>query len=363
MILHIFNIKIYQINIPLIEDFIDISIDCTENQKFILYGECNNSIRAKYESLFKDSRNLDFYYIKNITSLYLFLRKNKGERCILHGLTYDVMLCVLVTGIKTNWVCWGAGASINKSNPKSIIFTPIKKYIYNHFKTVVVLLSGDKVTLERDFNVKNIIILPYYSHIAIAKRNFYVELINNRRTEYNGQCRKKILLGNSAHNIPSYYELLYKLRQFRSEIEIHCMMQYPNIGQDEMNNFICKADAILGENIIVDRVMMNHEEYMQYMNGYDIYLCGNNNQSGLGAISACLRLGKKVFLTGKNYEWISSLGYEVFDVKSLNKMDSETFLEDLSIESQKKHFDMLYEELLSYKKQWIEYLNLLPITY
>lgn len=360
VILHVLNLNVPQLSIPIIESFAELSRGIGILQEVVLYGRCNSSLKHKYEIELKNSR-LEFRYVTNLVDLFFILKKRTESICLLHGLSYDVMLCVLMSGIDTNWICWGAGSSINKDNIKSVLFTPVKKYIYKRFKTIVVLMYGDRLSLECDFGVKNVSVLPYYSHRNNIYRGFYVDLKKVNIDTYNHKGKKKILLGNSAHNINGYYELLYKLARFKDNIEVHCMMQYPRLKQEEMDRFIERSFEILGAHVQIDTDMMDYTQYVQYINQCDIYMCSNKNQSGLGAIYSCLMLGKKVYLAGKNLEWISSLGYKVFNTKSLDSMTENIFFEDLSQELQDKHFNMRYEEQFAHKRQWVEYLKSLSI--
>ena len=95
------------------------------------------------------------------------------------------------------------------------------------------------------------------------------------------------------------------------------------------------------------------------MNNCDIYICAAQKQSGLGAIYTCLRLGKKVFLTEINYEWIKSLGCHIFSVDEIDKMEPEDFLEDLSYEEKINNYRAIksYLNIEQILKKWNEFLS------
>ena len=66
------------------------------------------------------------------------------------------------------------------------------------------------------------------------------------------------------------------------------------------------------------------------MNKCSHYLCNEHSQTGLGAIYTCLQLGKKIFLAGANYDWISSLGCKIYHIEEINNMSYEEFVTPLS---------------------------------
>lgn len=353
VIYHIFNIKTPQLSIPLIKSFIDLSNSIERKQVYIIYGKGKASLCDEYkEKLALDDGSLIF--VESLFRLFVLLHKDNTSKCLLHGLTYDVMFCLLLSGIESNWVCWGAGAKINRQKIISILLTPIKRFLYKSFSSIVVLMTGDRETLIRDFGVKNILVLPYSSHTLIEFQDFYLHLKNESRVS----GKKYILLGNNTYCLDSYSHLLSDLSVFNKDVEVHCMMQYPKLQHADLCVKQKEFDSIFGDVVFFDTLVMGHEDYMRYINRCDIYMCGVKDQTGLGAISFCLLLGKKIYLTGKNYEWISSLGYKVYHIDDMDK-DSKSFLSELSQEDKDCNYRIVYEQLYSRQKEWIQYLKVI----
>ena len=96
------------------------------------------------------------------------------------------------------------------------------------------------------------------------------------------------------------------------------------------------------------------------MNKCDIYICGNEEQTGLGAINVCLQLGKKIFINGKNLKWIKG-NYKavVFDTEEIkNGLSWELFSKGLSMEEKKYNLSSVRNHRRIAYEGWKEYLKL-----
>ena len=164
----------------------------------------------------------------------------------------------------------------------------------------------------------------------------------------------KVLLGNNTWCLSDYYEILKIISGYKDLIQVNCMFQYPQILESDKKDFVCYGKSIFGEDFAIDEKMMQTIEYINYMNQYDIYICSCNNQSGLGAISTCLKLGKKIFISGVNYEWINSQGFKVFHINDLLNKD---WLLELNDNVKDFNFSNWYKTRITLKAQWCAYLK------
>lgn len=73
------------------------------------------------------------------------------------------------------------------------------------------------------------------------------------------------------------------------------MMQYPKLSESVVKEFVDQANSNFNGSITIDKEMMEHHRYYKYLCDFDVYMCSNLNQSGLGAATICLKLGLKVF--------------------------------------------------------------------
>lgn len=358
MIVHVLNLNLvaYQLNFSVIRIYIRLYKDAiSENEKpfFLLYGQTNEEIIDKYNEIYDELNWTDFCYCTTRKELHKFIRNYRTNPYLLHGMTYKGIFEMITSSAKNlNWVCWGAGTRINYKNWKSVVFTPVKYWLYHHFRTTIVLLKGDKQTLERYFGMKNIIMLPYYMEKHERMQNVYDSLRNISKNS----SKPVVYLGNSGNCMDSYFELLNRLERFAGKIELHCMLQYmaPPVAKRK-DELISLGTRLFGKDFCPDITYMAPESYLQYMNRCDVYICGAKEQSGLGAIGVCLTLGKKIYITGKNYTHIMGQSYKVFELSELD----DNFCIPLSEEDSYRNYKLQYAILEPIKKQWLGYLRTL----
>lgn len=352
MNIHVLNIETRFLSLQLAEGFIKID---KEIKSILLVGKSNYELREKYKHLFK-KLNFKKYYICNSKNDFIkYVLKKRDNRFIAHGLSYFYLGVLSITTKKTDWICWGAGSKINYNNYKSILMTPIKWFIYNRFRYICVLMLGDKRTLEKDFHLKRIILLPYNNNTSIKYKELTDYLYYNKT-----KCSNKIiriLVGNSTHNLESYYEIADMLSDFDlANIEISFMMQYPKLNESDLRKFLNFLDNKIPHKYKLDTELLDIQDYFNYISNHDVYICGAYNQSGLGAINACFNLGLTVYIRGKNLEWILNQNHIAYNLDKLKTSNSHSFQffseEEKQINRNQffNHIDKLYE-------QWHIFLN------
>lgn len=358
MIIHVFKLDLeaYQLNFGIVRSFVSLyketKSDCIK-PFFLFYGCINNEIKEKYFALLEALSYSEYKCVETPKELKKFVTSHKVEPYLLHGISYKGMFSFVRLNVKNlNWICWGQGASINYRNWKSIIFTPFKRWIYHHFQTTVVLLNGDKLTLMKDYAMKNIIVLPYYTESYERMRDVYNQL---RSLNYD-KDKPVIYLGNSTNCIDSYFELLNTLSRFVGKIELHCMLQYGSTSSHKkLEDLINYGKSLFANDFYPDVDYMDERTYLQYMNKCDVYICGRKSQSGLGAIHTALILGKKIYITGKNFDHIISKSYRVFELSSLD----DTFMHPLSDEDRILNYNLQFSQQETIRSAWVEYLSAL----
>ena len=93
------------------------------------------------------------------------------------------------------------------------------------------------------------------------------------------------------------------------------------------------------------------------MSKFDIYVCGRLGQSGLGAANTSIILGKKVFLTGKNLQWMRSRGLFVYDLNDIENGSDSDFFTLLTEEQKKFNFESQFAGIEEIMDRWIQYLQ------
>ena len=130
---------------------------------YLMYGLRDEVEVKKHIALFKQLGIINYSFVHNAKTLYLFAKDFHNHSFLLHGVTYACMCVLIFAGVRLSWVCWGAGASINRNNWKSVLATPLKILIYRRFHAITTLMDGDKITLEHDYLLKGVEVLPYYA--------------------------------------------------------------------------------------------------------------------------------------------------------------------------------------------------------
>ena len=222
--------------------------------------------------------------------------------------------------------------------------TPTKKYIYQHFRSIVTLMDEDKENIVRDFHVKPdaIRVIPYAS---TGHHGVYDGLYKQLSEEQTHSSEKPlILLGNSPREMRNYIKMLDRLSHLRGKIRVQCMNNYSLKHSELYDQLISKGKSIFdddfksNEDFHSDRV-----DYIRYMNSCDVYVCSSESQTGLGAITTCLQLGKKIYIHGKNLSWIRNHYHAlVFDSDEITDTISlESLLSPLSIKEKKHNRDSI----------------------
>ena len=361
MLLHLFYAPPHYLNVSIIKSFLHMKSFKSLPQIFVLYGSLDNKLKSIYEEL-SLYEHINIVYLNDFISLLKFSRKYKKETFLLHGnLPYKVMTYLSLYSKRTDWICWGGKSKINYNNIKSIILTPLKTIVYKRFYKIITLMDPDTDSLMRDFYVNNIEQISYFNPAYKIDYDYFLQFVNvnKNQNQITQNQKKKILLGNSAHNLPFYLDTLSYLSNYRETIDVHCMMQYPKLGEREYVEFTNQAHLIFKDSITMDRVMFERYQYFKYLSDYDVYICSNLNQSGLGAATICLRLGLKVFLAGKNYEWLSSLGYKVFNVEDIKKSDSVDVFKNMSKAEKDYNLNLSFTIVRDEENKWTNYRNTL----
>ena len=357
MIVHVFTANRYHL-VPNISEGFAFLFPNFEH-KFILFGS-KNIDKNRYESLYKEIGFSSYVFCTSAIEFCNELRKYKKESILFHAGSYSWFLCAIFIGCKNiNWICWGAGAALGRSF-KSKLIHPIKIYIYNKFRTIVTLMNQDKMSINNDFYVPlhRISVISYASKASVlgTYNDLYKKLMFSEKAIHD---KPLIMLGNNPSNVNYYIDIMRLLSCYAGKIRVVCMMNYSLSKNERYYYFLKVGNEIFGADFKSDETLYDFKEYIYYMNACDVYICGAEKQSGLGAITTCLLLGKKIYITGKNYQWIknkyNAFVGELSDI-TLNLL-FEDFVKELSLEEKiYNHNSVLNHRTLQLDK-WNEYLS------
>ena len=354
MIVHVFTANRYHLVPTISKGFATTYVE-DAHHRFILHGS-QDLDENLYRKIFEEVGFTDFYFSHSISELVRLLRKNHSYPILFHAGSYSYFIWSFIVGCSNvNWVCWGSGASTRKSW-KSRCFALIKKLIYKRFKTIITLMDDDRTTLVENFglDINKIFTIPYASGGEKSPRDkISLELLN---CESEKREKPVVLLGNNPSNMGYYKKMLKKLSCFKGKIKVHCMMNYSLEKDDSYQNFLNLGQSLFGDDFRSEEDFYKGDDYVRYMNSCDIYICGNPAQSGLGAIATCMLLGKKIYLTGKNLNWMRSHYHaKVFDVCEIK--DYETFISPLTMDEKLYNRNEYIRQRQLSPKLWHQYLR------
>ena len=363
MILHVFTANRYH----LVPEISRVFITKHNNfeHKFILFGDKNLN-KELYTNIYKSLSFSDFIFCSTLTEFFHIIRKHKNHPILFHAGNYSWFFISYIAGCdNVNWVNWGAGASIGKS-VKSKLFTPIKKYLYKRFNSIVVLMNGDKDSLIRDFKVheEKVLVIPYSSGDPNKHLELYTELLTkNEYKVVDTNYKPLVLLGNNPSNMDGYISLLRRLRSFAGKIRVQCMLHYSLNKNEKYYELIELGNRIFGEDFKTNEEFYEKiNDYINYMDKCDIYICNSEKQTGLGAIYTTLSLGKKVYITGKNLSWIQSLNALVFETKDIvEDYQYEKFIQPLTFSQRIDNLNSIQKMREKGKNNWDEYFKKISI--
>ena len=319
MIYHIFNATASHLSLNLIESILKNS---THNHFFILIGE--EKKRDLYIELFSRKQTKDYAYYcrfqefkREVSSII-----DKNSCVLLHAGEYAWMFFFLLHGYhNVNWVCWGSGIVLRNTLKSKCSF--FAKYVlYNYFKSIVVLMTPELECLKRMYRVKNTFHIPYLGKLDSLYE--FSEQKISERAQKERENKLVVFLGNNVHSIPSYIPLLDVLFHLKGKIEIHCMVNYSLEENNSHYDVLCKKGTrMYGQDFVVHTEFYDLKDYPNFMDMCDVYICGVEKQTGLGAIYTCVKLGKKLYLSGNNYSFFYGQNYIVHSCEELNGISIE----------------------------------------
>ena len=342
-------------------DIIDSTISKSKFHHYFLIVGINCKNRSVFDKLFtaKDYKDYKYFYdsdenincekpivqkLYNIVGNYIkkyeldilkYICKNNLKILILHS-NYSTLFYLILSfywRLNKNWYCWGSIFNKNKSIFRKILLTAIYMRIYKSFNNIICTMEPDCIQLKTEFNVKNVHYLPYLNINTIETSYLEIDKKTNDRI--------KIVLGNSGQCLESYYQLIEMLKRFiNKDITIDCLLNY---GGSEFRNidFINYSKTIYGRKIKAHTSILAKDDYVKLMKEFDIYISSVTTQSGLGAIYLMLKLGKKVFLAGSNYQHIKNLGAIVFHSDTISELSFDVFSTPLTINEKRNNYEII----------------------
>lgn len=138
----------------------------------------------------------------------------------------------------------------------------------------------------------------------------------------------RILINNSADE--TTLEAFEVLSKFKDEnIEIATILSYTTFGSNNIiPKIIERGRELFGEKFKPVFEWMSQAGYVEYLSGIDVYASFQNRQQGVGNMSACMLMGKKVFIRSSVSTYIGyhANGIQVEDTNEIENMSFEEFV-------------------------------------
>lgn len=354
MIYHIFDATASHLSLNLIEAILRHS---SHKHFFILIGEGKK--KDLYVQFFKNNQTSDYIYYVSYQEFKCGISSvvDKNSCILLHAGEYRWMGFFFLHGYRNvNWICWGSGMCLRNTLKSRCSF--LGKYVlYHYFKSIVVLMTPELEYVKRIYKVKNAFYIPYLGKLddlyEFSERKI-IENVQKRNEE-----KLVIFLGNNVHSIPSYIYLLDVLCPLKGKIAVHCMVNYSLKDGDNNYAALCeKGMRMYGKDFVVHTEFYDLKDYPSFMDMCDVYICGADKQTGLGAIYTCIKLGKKIYLLGNNYSFFKEQNYIIYSCDELKGISYDALC-NYSLEERLYNFRN-YKKLNNFKEQvkaWEDYYD------
>lgn len=322
-----------------------------ENKNFSSLSN-NHNCSNLYLKIFQDYKTLNYKFLGNSLSFikYMFMIAT-GDRIIIHstqtlfGRNTLFWLLLFIRGNNFRKRCsiilWGvAERQKRSSNFLSGIFYEIKRFVLKSLRYVVTLSWDDSEKIKDWFNLSNVIITGYI-------RDTYSEFKVYTKFNNEPQDLKRIMISHSSFSHNYHIEILNLLGRFKDEnLEIICPLSYGSIEYREI--VISQGKQIFGDKFKYYDKLLSRSEYNNLLASIDIYISNALMQTGLYVVAFCICTGKKLYLRGNNFNWMTHLGFKVNNINEISQLSYKDFINPID-DKWKASNDLLAREVYSAK--------------
>ena len=133
-----------------------------------------------------------------------------------------------------------------------------------------------------------------------------------------------------SHMISNYLGLLPKLVHFEHIEKLTCMVAHGAVDRQKKAELDSLGYNLFGNRYHSWETILPIEEFNQRLMEYDIYISSGLLQGGLGTIYTMIFYGKKLYIAGRNLDWLKSHGIAVYDADSILRGSADGFCEPIS---------------------------------
>ncbi len=380
MIYDVFNGKLTFHVKRMLDFFIEYS---QVNHYFVIYAT-DDSCRDEYVKFFADRGQTNYHIISQKKQklplffrlltifkkeqlsledidLLCFLSKHRNDSILFHGCFFSNLVAFAIAlGYfrHISWGCWGTSAeNCFPEKIKDKILQKINLFAYRKMDVILTLMQGDFEDLKKYHRRNNYLVsyvVDFAKEISHAMHGCAVK-------NYQDGTPVKVLIGNSGHCRRSYLSISKQLEPYRHKLDL-CFMYNYTASNDRAQQLTSYLDAHHFHYTIWDKVV-SIDEYIRMFSVFDVYLCGEDKQTGLGAIAYAQALGKSIYLCGYNYDWIKGRGYYVETVEQFvqHLQNAETWMFPASKLLENKELFYRLTSMEANARRWDDVLHMMEV--
>lgn len=260
---------------------------------------------------------------------------------------------------KIVWCVWGHDLYTTNTKQdiariiKRTIRDHIRKYIINHFYAIGIGFKYDAIIARQKYKKPKIVYTPY-GYIKGQKAAIDSIISTAKPHQYT-----RIMIGHSAYPFLNHEAILKKLSKYKDEnIKISLVLSYgdPAYATRVQNYAYQLFDK---DKVEVINKMMQHQEYLEYLQSIDICILDFPHQAALGNFYILCYMNKKLFLNDNGILKHASDAekMETYSVGDIDKMDFSQFRKKLTDVKNEHEFGLFYIDDLNYLKTWKDTLE------
>jgi hypothetical protein len=284
-----------------------------------------------YDKLFEKNKHPKYKFLNSSISLVrrFFFFTNKDiliihENSSLFGYSYFFWLFLNLMGKnyckRISIVNWGVPDFSNQTRKSIIqrILFKITKNVLNNFRFVIALSSEDKIKIEKQYKLQNVIIAPYI-------RDSYKEFNSIKKPLNVNNQPVRVMISHSGYEQNNHIHVFQLLERYKNEnMQIICPLSYGNT--EYVEKVKKEGKRIFNEKFIYIEELLSRDNYLDLLTSINVFIANTTMQTGLFVINFGLCTGLKMYLRGNNFNSIKLLGFNTNNVKELDDISFNTFI-------------------------------------
>lgn len=372
-IVHILSGSIDKINPGIVRFFLDYQTlidDRIGKQTFYVFREyeaVTERGKQDYGSLIDNNADIHFVSPTKSNILGTFLKFRRDDIIVLHSgrLTRLWFILVFLPWLwdRIAMICWGCDIEnfTRYSKSKALsgrLLHQIQSCIVPKLRAVCTLTPGEFDRIRSIFRNCNNYLNVFYSTISPEEKVAeYPE--DKKETEV-----AHVVVNHAAYPEGDHEEVYRWLSRYADE-QLKVLSILSSGPRAEAAKIAQLGSEILKDQYSTLSEILPYDEYVQYLDQYDILVMNFKVQAGLGITKIFLSKGKPVYLRSESpvFKMLTDMGIEVRDTKSIPSLSFDEFKRPMSQETIENNVRILSQNislkssLLSWKRLFSQMAN------